>query len=245
VAANVFLVALETDVRWGHLYFPLIPSSLLLVRALSKACAGFFAILDRFRYKENLPPAREGGKRTLLATIFLFLLLAVPVKNNLINVRYHLQIFKKSAEIVHEAVEDTLQSYPQPPNKKTIYLINMPTHLTRSGGILCHVLPQVHLLQLLALETGNPAWTSNCKIGICKELYKLPHSTWQFGILESRRLVTPEYSQMQLERLVSENVVLVFDYFSNRVAPFSPIVSLGKPGAQNEKDMTTGKHTTN
>lgn len=223
--ANIAMVAFETDIRWGHLYLPSIPASILFVRAVSKGIRLALSGAGRLLEKKGtrFPLATKNGMVNALLIAALF----VPVKNNIVNVRYRLETYRKASEIARTAVHRVLEMYPQPPVDKKIYLVNMPSHLYSPGGVACFVLPYAHLLYLLDLETGTPQWASSYRRVLCRELYVLPRTDWKIGEQEEESPL-PEYSREQLCRLSPDkNIVLFFDYFSGLPVQLFPDTSPG------------------
>lgn len=219
LAANVALVALETDVRCCHLYFPAIAASLLLTGTIHKAAVWLLDIVprgDEFLQKFSARFSKRG-----VATLLTVCVLIVPIKNNLVNVSYFMGAYTRASEIARASAQ-YINSIENPPKAGgRILLINMPAMLVRKGSISAFVLPHSSLLLLADLERGEAPRKGDRLIGTCKDVFSVDKvSTPDFaGAQYELEKGAPAYSAVELRRSVAQSdTVFVFDY-----ATFRPV----------------------
>ncbi|GAB4339237.1 MAG: hypothetical protein Kow0099_14040 [Candidatus Abyssubacteria bacterium] len=216
LAANIVLVAFETDVRCCHLYFPSIAASLLLTAALYKVSRW---ILDLVPGGKS--PFKNSGlfSKTGVATLMTVSVLVIPIKNNLVNINYFMGAFMRASDIARASVEyiNSVENAPKP-GQKTL-LINMPAVLLRKGSISAFVLPHGSLLYLSDLERDENLRARNYAVGICKGLFSVERSSSPdfTGAQYELDRKAPAYSVSELRQSVAQSdSVFIFDYTTFR-----------------------------
>ncbi|RJP74038.1 MAG: hypothetical protein C4532_03325 [Candidatus Abyssobacteria bacterium SURF_17] len=232
VLTQIFLIAVETDVGSRHLYAASTGAAILFMRALHKAIGGVAAFVEQeLQQHSSLLKRLPASTRERCTLLLLLGILFVPVKNNLLNVRYFMGSQEKASEIVRSCTEYVQSARLHPSQTERIYLINFPYAICRAGGLSSFVLPYDDFLRILDLQEGAEVWRKNYSLGTCSQLYVLPESQWIFlKPQHEHHQKIPDYSVNELRHLASQpSLVMVFDYIHERPITLEPMPKSNPP----------------